>query len=135
MLLAVLVLLLREPARGASEHEVVAQVEPVGATLSTLVRTRGFATMIGGHALFTIATQALSMWSLGFLVRVHHLPLTKAGLFIRVLTGTVGLVRVLGGGALSDLLRRSGRWGAATLHRAERAPVRTAVDRAGPRRW
>jgi MFS family permease len=111
VLLAALVLLIREPARGASEHKVVTKVEPAGSAIAALFRTRGFVTTIGGYAIFTIATQALSMWIPGFLVRVHHLPIAKAGLYTGVLTGTAGLVGVLGGGALSDLLRRSGRGG------------------------
>ena len=111
VLLAGLVLLLREPARGASESRVVAQIEPVGTTLRALLRTSGFGAVIGGYAIFTVATQALSMWIPGFLVRLHHLPLARAGLYTGILTGTAGLVGVLGGGALSDRLRRSGRGG------------------------
>jgi MFS family permease len=108
VLLAGIVLLLREPPRGISEKRVVTTSEPVGAALLGLARTRGLLRMITGYAVFVIATRALSMWVPTFLVRVHHVALKDAGMYTGVLTGTAGLVGVLGGGAISDWLRRRG---------------------------
>lgn len=111
VLLALLVLGIREPARGSTEHKAVEALEPTSVALAALVRTPGLVAMIVGYAIFTIATQALSMWIPTFLVRVHHTTLAEAGRYTGLLTGTLGLAGVLGGGALSDWLRSTGRGG------------------------
>ena len=111
VLLAGVVLLLREPQRGRTEGAVAAVAEPLSQTLLGLSRVRGLGTVIFGYALFAIASNALSMWVPSFLVRVYGVPLAKAGLYTGLTAASCGLVGVLGGGFCADLFETRQRGG------------------------
>lgn len=113
VLLAGVMLTLREPRRGRTEtaRPVVAQ-ESLGDSLRGIGSVGGLTMTILGYAIFAIASNALSMWVPSFLQRNFGVPLALAGKYTGALVATCGLLGVLGGGVLADLMvarRRGGR--------------------------
>jgi MFS family permease len=103
--LAGVVLLLREPARGARDTAPAAAPEPAARALLLLWRSPGLVRLVLGYALLALSAQALSMWVPTLLGRVHGLPLPRAGLLCGLITAACGLVGVVGGGLIGDRLR------------------------------
>jgi MFS family permease len=103
--LAVAVLGLREPTRGASDH--LADSVERGSVLG-LIRNRAYWTVTLGAAMMTFAIGGLQVWMPTFLVRMRHLPLERANTIFGGMTVVSGTVATLLGGWLGDrLLRRT----------------------------
>jgi MFS family permease len=110
LLLAFLLFLLREPARGATEppdKANAAGAAPVGwrVYLDLLTFPR-YVLVILGYVAQTFAMGGFSFWAPTFLVRVHHMGLAAAGGFFGQALVLTGLVATLGGGYLATLWQR-----------------------------
>ena len=110
LLLAFLLFLLREPARGATEPADKADATdaaPVGwrVYLDLLTFPR-YVLVILGYVAQTFAMGGFSFWAPTFLVRVHHMGLAAAGGFFGQALVLTGLVATLGGGYLATMWQR-----------------------------
>jgi MFS family permease len=104
-LLALGVLGLREPARGASDR--LADSVERGSVLG-LVRNKAYWTVTLGMAMMTFALGGLQVWMPTFLMRMRHLPLDRANTIFGGMTVVSGTVATLLGGWIGDrLLRRT----------------------------
>lgn len=107
VLLALSLLLLREPQRGESdgiEGEVVpkAKVREVAG----LLLNRRFNLLVWGYAAQTFSIGAFGVWGPTFLHRIHDLPLGESSTIFGAMLAVSGLVATLLGGMLANVLRR-----------------------------
>ncbi len=103
--LALGVMALREPVRGASD--LLADSAERGSVLG-LFRNKAYWTITLGAAMMTFAIGGLQVWMPTFLVRMRHLPLDRANTIFGGMTVVSGTVATLLGGWLGDrLLRRT----------------------------
>ncbi len=110
LVLAFVLFLLKEPARGATEPEATAaetKAEPVGWTsYLDLFKYPSYLLVIAGYVAQTFAMGGFSFWAPTFLVRVHHMELAEAGAFFGQSLVIMGLVATIGGGYLATLWQR-----------------------------
>ena len=105
LVLAFVVLALREPVRGASDHlaESVERSSVLG-----LFRNKAYWTISLGAAMMTFAIGGLQVWMPTFLTRIRQVPLDHANLVFGGMTVIAGTVATLLGGWLGDrLLQRT----------------------------
>ncbi|MGC2110774.1 MAG: MFS transporter [Candidatus Korobacteraceae bacterium] len=100
-LLALGVLGLREPTRGASD-QLPDNVER--GSIRGLLRNKGYWTITLGAAMMTFAIGGLQVWMPTFLVRMRHLRLDEANTIFGGMTVVSGTVATLLGGWLGDRL-------------------------------
>ncbi len=105
LLLLVAFLALQEPARGATEPAGGARSAPAARDYAALLRTPSYLYNMAGSSLFTFAIGGLSYWVPTFMVRIHGVPVEHAGLSVGAITVAGGLVGVLVGGWLGDLVQ------------------------------
>ena len=101
LLLAVAVLALREPARGASEPGGAAAVAPPAPGFGSYLQLLRFPTyllIIAGYVAQTFAMGGFAFWSAKFLYTVHGMQLAAADNFFGVSLVLTGLVATLAGG-------------------------------------
>lgn len=108
LVLAVLVFLLRERPRGASEAGVAAQAT---GDWKDLFRSAPLRYLFFGYALLGLASNNLGIWVPTFFVRVHQLNIMTIGTAAGVISVFVGIPAMVYGGYLSDRLRRAFRGG------------------------
>lgn len=108
LLLALIVCLtLKEPERGASEHESVDRMNyNVGATLAYLWESRSLRYLTLGSSLSNLGAWALFVWSPSFLLRVHGMPTHVSGAWLGLATGISGIAGTLLGGIITQRLAR-----------------------------
>jgi MFS family permease len=99
-------LLMSDPGRGASEESDAAHKleRPSLRDYLELFRTRTFMYNTAGMAAVTYATGAYAAWGSNFYQRVHHLSATEAGLWIGGLLVGAGILGILLGMFVPDLL-------------------------------
>jgi MFS family permease len=108
LLAAVFGLVMSDPGRGASE-EGLSSTKATRPTLHDYVdlfRTRTFLFNTAGMAAVTFATGAYAAWGSTFYQRVHDLSATTAGRNIGLLLVVAGILGIILGMFLPDLLRR-----------------------------
>ncbi|MFL6201083.1 MAG: spinster family MFS transporter [Thermoanaerobaculia bacterium] len=104
--LALLVFLLREPARGRTETGAVRYgLED----WKILFRSVPLRYLYAGYALFGLASNNLGIWGAAFFVRVHGVSLATIGVAAGIVSVAVGMPVTILGGYLSDRFRRLGR--------------------------
>jgi len=121
--LALGVLALREPARGAGDAAGRAEetAPPPRATAGgtgsyrSLLRHRNYLWVVAGYVAQTFALGGFALWSASFLVRVHGLTLRQADDFFGVALVVTGLVATLAGGAVATAWDRRTAAGSAWL--------------------
>jgi len=102
------VLTVREPQRPAAVQ--AAPLEPLGAVIGFIFRSRSYRLMIVGLA-FISGSVSAGAWNATFLQRVHGLSLTDIGFVIGPVRGVTGIVGMILGGLIADRLgRRDDRW-------------------------
>ncbi len=109
LLLAFGLFLLREPVRGAMDHDGTAAVPPVvlgWRSYSLLWKYPRYVLVIAGYIAQTFAMGGFSFWAPTFLVRVHHMELAEAGGFFGRTLVLMGLLATLGGGYLATMWQR-----------------------------
>jgi MFS family permease len=113
--LALGVLWLREPKRGASEVGAGESEprRPGGGSWRELSRQRDYVLVVAGYVAQTFALGGFALWSATFLVRVHGLELRAADDFFGVSLVLTGLVATLAGGAAATAWNRRSRSGSA----------------------
>jgi MFS family permease len=110
-LLAGLLLLTREPVRGASERgKVSLQASSFRETIGFLARSKTYVLMVLGGVVMAIGMSAQGTWAVSFMVRVHHFSSAQAGTFLglNTLVGLPGLL--LGGYLAATFARWDERW-------------------------
>jgi MFS family permease len=100
--LALLVFLLREPARGRTE---VAAVRYGLKDWAILFRSVPLRYLYLGYALFGLASNNLGIWGAAYFVRVHGVSLATIGLAAGIVSVTVGVPLTILGGYFSDRFR------------------------------
>lgn len=128
LLLAFVLFLLREPARGATETATDATAAvPVGwwtrfegpefpravrglarfvGPYCGLGKFRSYVLLILGYIAQTFAMGGFAFWAPTFLVRIHHMELAAAGAFFGQALVVMGLIATLGGGYLATAWQR-----------------------------
>ena len=102
---AVLVLRIREPQRGAADEITVAATSP-RPLLRSLLRVRSMYGLIIGFAGYNFAAYAIGTFLTPLLQRHYGLDLVDAGLIGGVVIGITGLIGLLIGGRLLDRAAR-----------------------------
>lgn len=115
--LAVLVrFTIRELPRGysdrvAGETTVLAEQPPLMDAIKGILGIRAIRFIIAGTAVQSLAGYGLMLWGAPFLMRVHHMSQTDAGLVLGLIFGVAGCSGVYCGGRLADYLgQRDERW-------------------------
>ncbi|HYB63932.1 MAG TPA: MFS transporter [Steroidobacteraceae bacterium] len=114
LLLALAVLRLPDPPRGAQDLAVAAGPQPVrspgplGLYLG-LLRRWPFMVVVLGYAAYTFALGGLAFWMPSFLERVRHVPLDKATTGFGEIVIVTGFIGTFAGGWLGDHLLRYSR--------------------------
>jgi len=101
--LALLVFLLREPARGQTESAAALQTNT---DWRQLFRSRPLMLAILGYAMIGLASNNLGIWVPTFYIRVHELSLRVIGMAAFWISVLVGIPAMIFGGYFSDRLRR-----------------------------
>lgn len=114
LVFALVLFLLREPARGASEPAPAggapAEGKPGWSAYLALFKFRHYRLVIAGYVAQTFAMGGFALWAPTFLHRVHHLKNEDAGDFFGKALVISGLVATLGGGFVATVWqRRTGR--------------------------
>jgi MFS family permease len=99
-------LVMRDPGRGASDgaYTGTKATRPGWHEYLDIFRTPTFVFNTAGMAAVTFATGAFAAWGSTFFQRVHHLSATDAGKWIGLLLVGAGLLGILLGMVLPDLL-------------------------------
>ncbi|HVT10147.1 MAG TPA: MFS transporter [Polyangia bacterium] len=103
MALAVLLLFLRDPERGALDATKT-QAAPARASLRVLAAYPSFVFNTASQIIYTFVVGGLATWMPTYFVRVRHLPLKTADLTFGGVLALAGLVGTLIGGRLGDRL-------------------------------
>ena len=106
--LAVVLLTFDEPTRGGSEPHGLTR--DVGATVGDLARDPLYVVVTLSMAALTFVLGALAAWMPTFLVRLHDMSISGAGVTFGIVTALAGVVGTMLGGWLGDrALRRDPR--------------------------
>jgi MFS family permease len=106
LVLAALVLLVRDPPRGAQDDEVAVATEGLMPDLRTLVRNSTYVGTVLGYAAYTFALSGLAIWMPTYLERIRGFELTEANFFVGALTVAAGLCGTFVGGLAGDRIAR-----------------------------
>ena len=111
LLLALAVLRLPDPPRGAHDPAAAAASQPRRSAgpldiYLGLVRRWPFMVVVLGYAAYTFALGGLAFWMPSFLERVRHVPLDKATTGFGEIVIVTGLLGTFAGGWLGDYLLR-----------------------------
>jgi len=107
VLLALSLLLLREPQRGESDGiEGEAVPKAWVREVAGLLLNRRYNLLIWGYAAQTFSIGAFGVWGPTFLHRIHDLPLGESSTIFGAMLAGAGLVATLLGGMLANVLRR-----------------------------
>jgi MFS family permease len=106
--LALLVFLLREPARGRME---AAAVRYGPEDWKILFRSVPLRYLYAGYALFGLASNNMGVWLASFFIRVHEMSLAFVGTAAGILSVAVGMPVMILGGYVSDRFRQRGKGG------------------------
>jgi len=99
-------LLVREPLRGAFGTDKTEATMPLRAALTTLWQLKTYRYMLLGTTLHAFAQYAMMSWTAPFYMRVHHVPLAQVALWLALLNGLGGGLGIYLGGFLSDAMAR-----------------------------
>ncbi len=106
LFLAGLLFLLREPARGAADAEVVAPAATGWRAFWELRRYRRYLLVVAGYAAETFALGGFAVWAPAFLYRVHHMSNEAANHFFGAALAGTGLTATMLGGWLGTRWQR-----------------------------
>jgi MFS family permease len=107
VVLALSLLLLREPRRGEADG-IVGEVAPAAGLgeVAGLLLNRRYALLVWGYVAQTFAIGAFAFWAPTFLFRSHGMSLGSAAGTFGVITALTGLAGTFTGGMLANVLRK-----------------------------
>ena len=107
LLLALVLLPFREPARGATEPGgAAAQTKPTLGDVAHLFRLPHYMLVVLGYTAYTFALGAFGTWAPSYFVRVHHMTLEQSATFFGVMMVVTGLLGTFLGGYLAGLWQK-----------------------------
>jgi MFS family permease len=109
IIFALLVFLLREPARQAQTAKTEENYS--GTDWKKLLSNKTFVLLCIGYALLGLATNNLSIWGATFYSRLHKFDLPTIGFWGGVLTLAAGIPATLLGGLMADKFRQKSKGG------------------------
>ncbi|HYE49664.1 MAG TPA: MFS transporter [Azospirillaceae bacterium] len=109
-LVAALVLLVREPARGAAEEVAVADA-PVADPMRKVLRIRTMLWIVLAGVTLNFGSYAGNGFLVSLLQRYYGLPIETAAVLTGVIVGLTGLVGLTLGGRIADAVHRRGERG------------------------
>ncbi|HWY75810.1 MAG TPA: MFS transporter [Verrucomicrobiae bacterium] len=98
LLLALVLLPFREPARGQEDHVGEGSTKPKLLDFLHLFRIGKYQLVVLGYTAYTFAVGAFGNYGPSFLVRVHGVPIDKAGTFFGLVLVFAGLLGTFSGG-------------------------------------
>ncbi len=112
LLIAALAMLLPEPVRRSPPSP-----RRGGAGASTFAHLRthwqAYTSLTVGYSMISVVMNTYHLWGVQVFVRVHELPVSKAGLMVGSVIAILGTIGILCGGWLNDRLRSTGHQDAA----------------------
>lgn len=105
LLLALVLLPFREPARGGADAGAN-RAKPTVADLMKLFRLPDYSLVVWGYTAYTFALGAFAVWGPAFLERVHHVPKQSASTFFGATLVATGLVGTMAGGFAATAWRK-----------------------------
>ncbi len=125
IVLALTLLLLKEPARGASDGEIEqpSKTETGLHHLLAMISAPNFIMLTAGYTGVVFAIGAFSGWVITFLVRLHGMEAKDASDIFGTLLATTGLAATLIGGYIATLLRARSQRGYAWVLFGSVAPA------------
>ena len=113
ILLALLVLSLKDPPRGAQDDAGAQSAGPIPsspvAVYLDLFKQRPYMLVVLGYAAYTFALGGLAVWMPNFLERVHHIPAVQATTSFGAIVVVTGFVGTFAGGWLGDYWQKTSR--------------------------
>lgn len=108
----VVLLTLKEPERGASDHApVVGRSPSLREAVRILWSCRAYRYAMIGAALMSYPLNATLVWNAPFYSRAFGLSLQELAIYLALLSGGAGAIGLFGGGVVADRLgRRDARW-------------------------
>jgi predicted MFS family arabinose efflux permease len=97
---------LEEPVRGAFDARGDRAIEPVGKSLRFMARLPTIRHMLAASAIQTLFLAGVGAFHSSYLVRVHGMTVTQAGLWLGLIAGIAGGTAVFTSGVLADRLGR-----------------------------
>ena len=94
----------REPKRGAAEARSDTGEHSLGEVIRYLKSRRAYLHLNASAVLYVATIFGFNVWGPAFLMRVHGMTTSEAGLFFGPVTGIAGLLGTLLSGALADRL-------------------------------
>lgn len=111
LLAAITYFTLDEPVRGTFDAQGDRAIEPVGTTLRFIAALPAIRHMLAGSAVQTLFLAGVAAFHSSYLVRVHGMSVTQAGLWLGLIAGVAGGLSVYSSGLFADRLgRRDLRW-------------------------
>lgn len=108
IVLAILVLLLREPPRGETEKRAMKEAST---DWRTLLKSIPLLYHHAGYALFCFAASSMTIWGPSFFTRVHGLSISLTGVLAGILSIAGGMPGTVLGGYVADRFRARSRGG------------------------
>jgi MFS family permease len=105
LVLAVVLLPFREPARGQAEG--TSAEKPRTGDIFKLFRVADYSLVVLGYTAYTFALGAFAVWGPAFLERVHHVPKEAASTFFGAVLVVTGLVGTMAGGFAATAWHKS----------------------------
>ena len=122
LLLALLLLLLREPVRGAADEGIATDADgnpavgkPTLRDIGSLFVIPNYVLIVLGYTAYTFALGAFSVWAPKFLHRTHGMDLGRANFLFGLILAATGLVSTLVGGLIATAWHRRNPAGYALL--------------------
>ncbi len=107
LLIAVIAMLLPEPIRRITHAP---QGDGTNASAFTHLRKhwQAYASLTVGYSMISVVMNTYHLWGVQVFVRIHEIPVSKAGLMIGSVIAILGTLGILTGGWLNDRLRAAG---------------------------
>jgi MFS family permease len=106
LVLALLLLFVRDPPRGRFDPPGTAGQRPLGESLRYLGRRPSFLVNTAAQTIYTFSIGGLAFWMPTYFVQVRHLPVGQTGLVFGAVLSLAGLLGTVVGGQVGDALAR-----------------------------
>ncbi|GJJ04296.1 MFS transporter [Duganella rhizosphaerae] len=104
---ALLVLRLREPVRGAQEGHAAGTLAPVARPYRSVLAIPTLWWIIVSGAALNFASYAMSTFLPSLMIRYHHVNVAQAGMVAAIVLGVTGLIGLTAGGWIADRVHQA----------------------------